>query len=183
VLQEIIANERIFPTTDSYPSHSFTIGDGSYSSGMSWTDAPTGITDPPHGSVSVNGTWTPPPSYLKPGEDVRVSATVQGTASTVGDGYKNVNGDVSVRYTLDPMPDCLACVTYGTTDIVVVGIGGATTDYPMSAADEGSFTVPEGQPGEILVIVAKGFRPGGEGTITYKYVAGGTEPPPERSVP
>ena len=43
-------------------------------------------------------------------------------------------------------------------------------------------TVPEGQPGDVLVIVARGHEPGGRGEIAHKYVYGGTEPVPEREV-
>jgi len=175
----VVTTERILDNTDSYPSNSFTIGDGSYSSSRSWTDAPTGITNPAHGSASINCTWTPPPANLEPGEDVRLTASCEGTFSTVGEGYKNLTGHVSVRYTEDPPADNLAALTHGSTYIVSVGAGGSTTGshFVGSASEEGSFSVPEGQSGDVLAIVAQGNGPGGKGYVLYKYVAHGSAAP------
>ena len=175
----VVTTERILDNTDSYPSNSFTIGDGSYSSSRSWTDAPTGITNPAHGSASITCTWTPPPANLEPGEDVRLTASCEGTFSTVGEGYKNLGGHVSVRYTEEPPADNLAALTHGSTYIVEVGAGGSTTGshFVGSASEEGSFTVPEGQSGDVLAIVAQGHGPGGRGYVLYKYVAHGSAAP------
>jgi hypothetical protein len=64
--------------------------------------------------------------------------------------------------------------------IFLVGVIDWTSNFPISASETGSFTVPDGAAGDVLTIVAGCNGPGGRGDVVYKYVSGATQPPPER---
>lgn len=183
VLQEIIQWQEVFADDACYPGHAFTLGDGAYSSSESWTEACSGLSDPGAGSFTVNCSWSPPPSYLKVGTEVNLRASCDGSATHNGkEGDRNASGSVTLWYTEHPPDNCPTCRTYGTTDIVFAQSTGWASSGMSSDSQEGTMTVPGGQPGDVLVIVARAHEPGGRGEIAHKYVYGGTEPVPEREV-
>jgi hypothetical protein len=92
-----------------------------------------------------------------------------------------MGGSVNLIYTENPPEDCLACFLTWTNRLFHAEVNGWTSTYPLSASETASFTVPEGQPGDLLSIVANGMGPGGKGWVAYKYVFDAPEPPPERT--
>jgi hypothetical protein len=62
-----------------------------------------------------------------------------------------------------------------------VKANGWSGDLPVSGSGTGTITVPDGQSGDVLAIVASNHGPGGAGWVVYKYVSGAVGPPPERT--
>ncbi len=182
VLQAIIPSQEVAENGPCYFDHQATIGDGSFVSSGSWTDQGCVEGGSASGSVATTCTWSPPPSYLKPGQEVTLTASCQGTAQQTG-GDRSMGGQVGFAYTVNPPADCLTCFMTWSKRIFLVGVNDWTSKFPLSAAQTSSFTVPDGTPGDVLTIVADSTGPGGHGIVVYKYVSGATEPPPERTPP
>lgn len=182
VLQAVIPGYEVSENGPCYFDHQVTIADGSFASSGGWTDQGCVEGGSASGSVAFNCTWSPPPSYLKAGDEVTLTAGCQGTAQQTG-GRRSIGGQVGFAYTVNPPEDCLTCFMTWSHRISLVGANGWTDEYPVSASETGAFTVPDGVAGDVLTIVAGCTGPGGHGEVVYKYVSGATQPPPARTPP
>ena len=186
VLQSIIP-EPPYKKEDSscYFDNQVSIGDGSFTSSMSWTDEGCRAEGGPYysGSVSETCSWTAPPSYLKVGSVLTLSAECQSTAQQTGGGRFS-GGWGTMRLTLNPPEDNLGGnLTWSNTFLGDVKASGWTGDFPVSGSLTGSIEIPQGKNGDVLVIVGSWQGPGGSGVVIYKYVYGATGPVPERAQP
>ena len=182
VLQAVLPTFEVAENGPCYFDHQAAIADGSFASSGSWTDQGCVEGGSASGSVATTCTWSPPPSYLKAGAEVTLTANCQATAQQTG-GDRSMGGQVGFAYTVNPPADCLTCFMTWSKRIFLVGVNDWTSKFPLSALQTGSFTVPDGAPGDVLTIVADSTGPGGHGIVVYKYVSGATEPPPERTPP
>jgi hypothetical protein len=156
---------------DCYSNFKVEVGDGSFSSGYSWKDDGCGVGPPYYsGSVTVVGTWTSPPSSLAPGDTLSMSATCTSSAKQTGGG-RNSGGGGWVYMTLNPPANNLGGRFRNSVKFVPsVNATGWSGDFPISDSKAGDVVIPQGKPGDVLVIVPSWNGPGGMGWGVYKYV-------------
>lgn len=169
---------------DCYSNFKVSVSDGAFASSYSWKDEGCGSGGPYYsGSVQTTCSWTPPPSYLQSGKKVSVSAKCHSSAQQTGGG-RNSGGGGWMYLTLNPPADNLGG-RFGQSEkfLESVEATGWSADFPVSDAKSGTFLVPQGKAGDVLVIVASWHGPGGSGYVVYKYVNGTGITPPNRPAP
>jgi hypothetical protein len=177
VLQKIVQESSSAEDDEYYHDRYVTISDGAFTSGITFDRWDGQIA----GEAQTSCTWTSPPSVLKAGSEVPLSAACQTTGWVMEGEDRAMGGGVTLYYTLGLPDDCLLCHRSGTMTILnTVGHNDWISKYPLSDSGEAIFTVPEGSPGQVMVFRASAANPGGGGQIGLKYVCGGTEPVPER---
>lgn len=183
VLQEIVTDQPTPVDSQCYFDMYVAISDGSFSSGYSWTDVGCVEGGSASGSVKTQCRWTAPPSYLAVGSEITLDATCQSTAEQTGGG-RHSGGGMSMWYQINPPPDCPTCsMSWRVKFLPDTSATGWTGDFPISASQSGTFTVPDGRKDDVLAVVAGCAGPGGIAGLAYKYVFAATEPPPERTPP
>jgi hypothetical protein len=181
VLQAIIPGQQIQENGPCYFDHQVTVGDGSFASSGSWTDQGCVEGGTASGSAATTCTWSAPPSYLKAGAEVSMTASCQSTAQQTGGG-RHTGGWMMMWFTHNPPVDCPDCyMTWSTKFLGDVKASGWSADFPVSGSGAGTIAVPDGQSGDVLAIVASNHGPGGAGWVVYKYAFGAAGPPPERT--
>jgi hypothetical protein len=168
-----------------YYNHQVSIGDGAFASSGSWKDEGCASGGPYYsGSRQTVCSWTPPPSYLKAGSTLSLSASCQSTAQQTGGG-KHSGGGGGMHLTLNPRADNLGGYFTWSTDWSSRNVNTSrwSAEMPVSDSKSGSFKIPEGKKNDVLVIVASWKGDGGSGRVVYKYVYGASVAPPARSVP
>jgi len=180
VLQKIVQESCSAEDDKYYHDRYVTISDGTYTSGITF-DRWDGQTA---GEAQTSCTWTPPPSYLTPGSEVPLSATCQTTGWVMEGEDRSLGSNLLMYYSLDLPDDCLLCHRSGIVTIMnTVGGSDWASKFPLSDSKSIIFTVPEGRPGQVMVVKTSAANPGGGGQVGYKYVCGGTEPVPDRVPP
>ncbi len=176
VLQEIISYAAVTPD-DQYRSNYFSISPSSFAGGRTTTGWCTDI-GPGTQTVDATGNWTVPPPYLSVNSNLTLTydCAITATASCIN---LAMSGGGGIWYTLNP-GDCLDCrKTWSRTVLPRYCLAGEwTSNMPVSDHQTGAFSIPAGRNDDVFVIVFGANCPGGGGTFVYKYVYGGTEPPP-----
>ena len=160
-----------------------TVGDGTFVTSGAWRDEGcTGAGGPYNsGSIQTTCSWTTPPPYLQPGTELALTANCRSTAHQTGGGREG-GGYVSMWLTAHPLADCPTCrVSWSAQFLTDTRASGNSADFPVSASQTGSFSVPDGAQDDVLAIVAAGSGFGGSGGVAYRYVYGAAATPPERA--
>ncbi|HQJ51219.1 MAG TPA: hypothetical protein PKW05_05520 [Anaerolineae bacterium] len=184
VLQAIVPYGKAREDSQCYFNNRMSLGDGSFVSSGSWTDAGGCVSgSSASGSIHCTCTWGAPPSYLKVGSTLSMEMTCHSEAEQTA-GYKNSGAQGWIWYTLNPPPADLKASTYGSRKILGdVLATGPSNQYPKTASKSGSVTVPGGSDGDVLAIVVHAAGQGGGGELVYKYAYHGKDPVPPRGVP
>jgi hypothetical protein len=181
VLQSMIPTPKQGADSACYFDNHVTIGDGSFSSSMSWTDQGCVEGGNATGSVQTTGNWSPPPSYLKAGITLTLKMSLNSSAQQTGGG-RNSGGWGMFYMTKDPPKENLAAYQGGKIGDDVKA-NGWTGDFPVSGTGSGSRQIPDGRKGDTLAIVVSISGPGGSGDFVYLYAFGATNTPPDRPTP
>lgn len=181
VLQAMIPVPNQGKDSPCYFDNHVTLGDGSFSSSMSWTDTGCVEGGSATGSVQTTGNWSPPPSYLKAGITLTLKMSLSSSASQTGGG-RHSGGWGMFYMTKNPPKENLAAYQGGKIGDDVKA-NGWTGDFPVSGTGSGSRQIPDGTKGDTLAIVASVNGPGGSGNFVYLYAYGATNTPPDRPAP
>ena len=181
VLQSMIPLPNQGKDSPCYFDNHVTLGDGSFSSSMSWTDKGCVEGGSATGAVQTTGSWSPPPSYLKAGITLTLKMSLSSSASQTGGG-RHSGGWGMFYMTKNPPKEDPAAYQGGKIGDDVKA-NGWTGDFPVSGTGSGTRQIPDGRPGDMLAIVASISGPGGGGHFVYLYAYGATNTPPDRTAP
>lgn len=159
-----------------YTNRKASISDGSFTSGMSWTDknclagGHQGF-----GSITTTCTWQAPPARLKAGGKVTFTSQCQAQVKQT-DSYKNTGAQAAWKVTA-PVAEGDRCGTYShSRSYAWVSTG--NTEAPRNETKSEEATIPMGRDGDLMEICHGLGGPGGTGQAIYWYVyqAAGTTP-------
>jgi len=170
------------PNQDCYFNQKVSVGDGTFASSDSWKEQGCSRSGPGNsGSRQIVCSWTAPPSYLKVGSTLSLSASCQTTDQRTGGGA-SAGGGGWLYLTLNPPADNLGA-RLGSSTKFLGSVTANTSGTETSATDSksGSIKIPEGKRGDVLVIVSTWNGTGGGGYVVYKYAYGASTTPPIRT--